>query len=61
MPGAFSVRLTTVKAVSLVSRRVASTSSPGGSGSWFASAQAASQARQPTHRVVSTSIPAPSC
>src|SRR5512138_2795058 len=56
-PGAFSVRFTTVKAVSLVSRRVASASSPGGGGFPFASAQAASQARQPTHRVVSTRTP----
>ncbi len=52
---------TTVNAVVDVSRGDANTSSlSDGGGFAFASAHPASQARQPTHRVVSTSIPAPS-
>src|SRR5574340_1197678 len=60
-PGAFSVRFTTVKTCSATSRRWPNTASPSsGGGRWLASLQAASQARQPTHSVVSTSTPGPS-
>src|SRR5512140_2049233 len=56
----FFARLTTVKVSGPVARRAANTlSSPGetGSGSLFASLQAASQPRHPTHSVVSTRTP----
>src|SRR5512137_1714829 len=54
-PSGLSVRLTTVKHSGPVVRRAAKAfSSEGGSGSLLASAQAASQPRQPTHSVVST-------
>src|SRR5689334_9646107 len=53
-----STRFTTVNWNSVVSRRLLSTSSPSaGGGLPLASAHAASHPRQPTHRVVSTSMP----
>src|SRR5512140_1749229 len=54
--GTSGIWLTTVKACSVVSRFSSSTASPsGGAGFLFASEHAASQARHPTQRVVSTS------
>ncbi len=53
--GSTSKRFTTVSAVVVVSRLRSRTPGPsGGAGRRFFSAQAASQARQPAHRVVST-------
>src|SRR5512145_1556151 len=62
-PATSGILFTTVKAVSDVSRRFSKTaSSAAGGGLRFASEHAASQARQPTQRVVSTSTPGePAC